>query len=250
MNADTSDASDSSYWVTLLTKSHTHQTTLKMYYFIRWFFQLKQVSFEDSQVDNFVPYSSPYILCYHNNKDRPEDVTLYHTQNNQTGGYDSSLSHVERARGDDSSLSSSNLVQVPAENTLNSTSDFKNLLKLRSRPRTAVVAANLSVDESDKSQIRNFSSSSDQQSINQSDCDKSSMSSLNGQLHMLRINNASHSSSKYDTKLLYLSINFRASLIRLKSFKGQTLLELGFNLLSKKRFKLLLVKIKFPCKRI
>lgn len=63
-------------------------------------------------MDHFVPYSSPYILCWHNNKDRMEDVTLFTGSQSTRNISDSNVSEVEKGRNED--LSSSNLVQISA----------------------------------------------------------------------------------------------------------------------------------------
>ena len=72
------------------------------------------MSFEDSQIDHFVPYSSPYILYWHNNKNKLNDLTV---NGGEEKNYDSNLSDVERGRGDE--LSTSNLIQISAGNQFN-----------------------------------------------------------------------------------------------------------------------------------
>ncbi len=113
------------------------------------------------------------------------------------------MSHVERARGTDSILSSSSeLVQIPADHTLNSTTDLNNLFQIQSKLR----GINISINEyeSDKSQIKNLSSNSDHVSINHVSSDKrSNLSSLNSQLNMLRLDNTNYS-SKYIKILFFI----------------------------------------------
>ena len=76
---------------------------------------MRQVTLNDSHIDQFVPYSSPYILCWHNNKERLEDVTMYNASQNSrenASQSDSVMSEVERGRGEE--VSSDDLVQLLA----------------------------------------------------------------------------------------------------------------------------------------
>jgi hypothetical protein len=68
------------------------------------------MSFEDSQVDGFVPFSSPSILFWHANRKAVGEQTMLNLQ-------PANMSEIEIARGD-VDAESSRLVQLPAENTL------------------------------------------------------------------------------------------------------------------------------------
>ena len=85
------------------------------------------MSFEDSQIDHFVPYSSPYILYWHNNKNKFNDLTV---NSGEEKNYDSNLSDVERGRGDE--LSTSHLIQISAGNQFNL--DLNHLLNEQINP--------------------------------------------------------------------------------------------------------------------
>lgn len=108
-NTFNSNSNDTSYAVNCYPNNSFQKPLLVNFFFN----QIKAVSFEDSQIDHFVPYSSPYVLCWHNNKERRQDVTLFNAKStNETQASD--LSEVERGRAED--LSASNLVQVAAGN--------------------------------------------------------------------------------------------------------------------------------------
>lgn len=64
------------------------------------------MSFEDSQIDHFIPYSSPSILYWQTNR------KLMKSHNSDFSK--ANMSDIEQARGHPSDLSSSNLVQIHA----------------------------------------------------------------------------------------------------------------------------------------
>jgi hypothetical protein len=72
---------------------------------------LKNLSFEDSQIDHYVPYSSPYILCWHNKKyNNNENNTLNYSNLKNSDNTD--ISFIEKARGNIEA--SSKLTQISA----------------------------------------------------------------------------------------------------------------------------------------
>ena len=74
-------------------------------------FKIRAVNFEDSQVDNFVPYSSPSVLFWQSNKKLLNDLSVYNIGNKYSTA---NLSDIERPRGIPSSQDSSSIIQMPA----------------------------------------------------------------------------------------------------------------------------------------
>ena len=74
-------------------------------------FKIRAVNFEDSQVDNFVPYSSPSVLFWQSNKKLLNDLSVYNIGNKHSS---SNLSDIERPRGIPSSQDSSGIIHMPA----------------------------------------------------------------------------------------------------------------------------------------
>ena len=91
-------------------------------------YNLKSISLEDSQIDQFIPTSSPYILNWQATNCRKYSNHNFHTFNTQymtttvnqsENDTNTNVSNVEHARGNDTIIS--NLVQIPADNTFDLT---------------------------------------------------------------------------------------------------------------------------------
>ena len=81
-------------------------------------------SFEDSQIDQFQAYASPYTLYWPANKKLMGELSSFALGNNTTNNTLANLSDVERRRGGGGAISpnnnsTSNLTQMPIGKSLN-----------------------------------------------------------------------------------------------------------------------------------
>ncbi|CAF1020419.1 unnamed protein product [Brachionus calyciflorus] len=77
-------------------------------------YHLKLVSFDDSQVDHFIPYSSPSIL-------------YYQTKRKYSEKFYADVSDIEHKRGNSFDQDATKIVQIPEEKTIDFLTDMKKL---------------------------------------------------------------------------------------------------------------------------
>ena len=75
-----------------------------------FFTQIPEISFEDSQIDHFIPYSSPSVLNWETRKPLSNQSIASIEQQN--------LSEIEQARGNGDTSSMTQLTQLPIDGML------------------------------------------------------------------------------------------------------------------------------------